>query len=180
MIQLKILFAEHNARDGTLRQKFRQFPNMLRYTERTCSMWGFRNLFQKFKILGDFWKNKNLFSTTNPEKFIKVVLMTWNFGSKPKVGFYGNLILLLLSFWPTVDELATPSRMRKSSFRYISTYWDINLVSKCLPAHCERNVRNIGRRKIFGQRRAVLVSTWILSIKSKHTRRLGNNLAKSD
>ena len=34
--------------------RWKKYPNMLRYTEGTGLMWGFRNLFQKFKILGDF------------------------------------------------------------------------------------------------------------------------------
>ena len=43
-------FWPHNTREGTLRQN--QCPKMLRYNERTGLMWGFRNMFQKFKILG--------------------------------------------------------------------------------------------------------------------------------
>ena len=36
-------------------------PILLRYTERTALMWGFRNLLQKFKIIGPFWEKKNGF-----------------------------------------------------------------------------------------------------------------------
>ena len=46
----------------------------------------------------------------NPEMCFKVVLFTWNFGYEPKIGFYVNLIFLLLSFWPIANELATPQK----------------------------------------------------------------------
>ena len=40
--------------------------------------------------------------TTEPVLHLRVVQLTWNFGSRPKIIFY------LFSFWPTVTALATP------------------------------------------------------------------------
>ena len=51
----------HNAQDRkTL--KVKKYPNMLRYTERTGLMWGFRKFFQNFNFLGDFWGKCSFFS----------------------------------------------------------------------------------------------------------------------
>ena len=43
--------------------------------------------------------------TTEPVVHLRVVQLTWNFGSSPKIGICGLLIFYLLSFWPTVTTL---------------------------------------------------------------------------
>ena len=55
-----------------------------------------QELVSKVKNPGGFLRKKNT------EMCLKVVLLTWNFGSEPKIGFYANIIFLLLSFLPTL------------------------------------------------------------------------------
>ena len=62
--------------------------------------WYHRNCFDPIYLFANINSTDQKELLTNPEMCLKVVLLTWNVGSKPKIGFYGNLIFLLLSFWP--------------------------------------------------------------------------------
>ena len=63
----------HNAKEGTLRQNE---LIMLVLAKRTGLIWGFRNLFQKFKIL--FFRKKNVFYCRFLG-FSNSLLVAWSF-----------------------------------------------------------------------------------------------------
>ena len=103
------------ARERTLGEKMSQYVvggscNMLWYAARTGFRQGSRNWFQK-KSWGLFEK-KVLFLTSQIQKCV-LEWFHWP-GSKSKTGLYSNFILLL-SFWPTVNRLATPPYQMHSS-----------------------------------------------------------------
>ena len=48
--------------------------------------------------LWEFFEKITFYHLMIPEMCLKVDVLTLNFGSKPKIGFYGNLIFLLIPF----------------------------------------------------------------------------------
>ena len=64
---------------------------------RNIRTWYHRYCFDPINLFANINSTDQKELLTNPEMWLKAVLLTGNVGSKPKIGFYGNLIFLLLS-----------------------------------------------------------------------------------
>ena len=79
--------------------RFGNFPHIV-------GVWGCEEKLPNLPNLASVSQNAEIFQmqlfNTGPVGHLRVVLLSRNFGFKPKIGIYGHLIFYLLSFWPTV------------------------------------------------------------------------------